>query len=597
LSAGSQKLCRSGSPWCLNSGWSLLAVWGILFSYSVISTPVPGVNEPHYLCKAMAFADPNWCRADFFLHSAFAHYCFYLLSYPLTQLFSFDTSAIAGRGISLLVVAWGWCRLARGCGLTSGTTILAALLWLLTASAGSLSGEWIIGGYESKVPSWGMSFLAIACWMQAVPVRSRGLFCCAGICAGAAISLHPVVGVWTAIAVGLAELSCCWFGCTTTRTVVVNSAAATSDTVASAAQASAACGKSRPCLSTWLVDAAAFLSMTLIAALPGLIPVSRILLDDSIPVKDRDLASYIQVFWRLKHHMDPMEFPAAAWVYAGLVFVAAGICVMTVNRLSRTARVDDACSETRHTITGGWLHAAGETRESSAGLSLLWRVLIAAAGIAVVGVLIGWHQMPANQMQGWQWRAHLLKFYPFRLIDGLLPVVATISVTLLIQLLMQRWRIVRSGWLLSLNTVLTGCVLLVGWIQHPEVPAGYTPDQFQDWQLACDWMRINAPADALVLTPRESFSFKWYAQRAEYVTYKDCPQDARGIIEWNRRLWYLNGWTQKSSSDGRYDSRELQTLHQETGITFIVTRILGPFEDSPEYEGRHWRIYRIIPTE
>lgn len=38
----------------------------------------------------------------------------------------------------------------------------------------------------------------------------------------------------------------------------------------------------------------------------------------------------------------------------------------------------------------------------------------------------------------------------------------------------------------------------------------------------------ESATNALILTPRKS-AFKWMAERAEYVCYKDCPQDAAGI--------------------------------------------------------------------
>lgn len=83
------------------------------------------------------------------------------------------------------------------------------------------------------------------------------------------------------------------------------------------------------------------------------------------------------------------------------------------------------------------------------------------------------------------------------------------------------------------------------------------------------------------------------AERAEYVCYKDCPQDAAGILEWNRRLWWLHDWTLKSSMDGIYDTGDLYKLRSETHCDFIVTRILGPFETRPVWKGKHWQIIAL----
>jgi hypothetical protein len=59
---------------------------------------------------------------------------------------------------------------------------------------------------------------------------------------------------------------------------------------------------------------------------------------------------------------------------------------------------------------------------------------------------------------------------------------------------------------------------------------------YLNWQNICDWIRTNTDRDALFLTPLKSQTFRWYSDRAEYVNWKDMPQNAVGILEWaNRR--------------------------------------------------------------
>lgn len=38
------------------------------------------------------------------------------------------------------------------------------------------------------------------------------------------------------------------------------------------------------------------------------------------------------------------------------------------------------------------------------------------------------------------------------------------------------------------------------------------------------------------MTPKYQQSFKWYAQRAEVVCWKDVPQDNASVIEWYHRI-------------------------------------------------------------
>ena len=77
------------------------------------------------------------------------------------------------------------------------------------------------------------------------------------------------------------------------------------------------------------------------------------------------------------------------------------------------------------------------------------------------------------------------------------------------------------------------------WLSPGEEPMSggiSAQDWYLDWTAACAWIGQNTPADALFITPREQQTFKWYAGRAEVANWKDVPQDARGLIEWKRRL-------------------------------------------------------------
>jgi hypothetical protein len=61
----------------------------------------------------------------------------------------------------------------------------------------------------------------------------------------------------------------------------------------------------------------------------------------------------------------------------------------------------------------------------------------------------------------------------------------------------------------------------------------------QDWVACCRWIEQNTEQDATFLTPRTQQTFLWYAQRAEVVNWKNCPQDARGVVQWLKRYEYV----------------------------------------------------------
>jgi hypothetical protein len=531
---------------------TIAAIAAVFFISSGVGTAIPGPNEPHYLCKARHFADPTWCAGDFFLSSSNPHYWFYFLTGPLTLWMKFHWVALIGRCVSLLTVAWGWQRLGTALGLSGRSSLAAASLWLLMASIGSLSGEWIIGGYESKVPAWGLAFAAVADWIRCRRKQNFRATITSALLCGLSVSIHPVVGGWTAVVLGISELI----------------------------------GVIRPTehdrtrrIQRWAI----FTIVLMLSSLPGLLPLKDLFLEPSLSVTDKQYAGYIQVFWRLKHHLDPSTFSAQSWVHTGVLLFLITACLRLRSRSASAS------------------HTAAATTGTDSDVV---RIVVSSILLAAAGFLIGWHSIPAERMTDWQWRAALLKFYPFRAIDGFLPVLTSMMIVSMWSLVRRRVSAGSSMPAESGNTplyqvpiwltvILCLSVPAVAWNQRNDVPSGYTQEQFDDWLNVCQWIRNHTDSEALVYTPRESFNFKWYAQRAEYITYKDCPQDPRGILEWNRRLWYLHDWTLKSSRDNRFSNLEVRRLHDETGINLIVTRILGPFETEPVFSGRHWKVYRI----
>ena len=74
--------------------------------------PVPDVNEPYYLGKAIHFWNPEWLGGDFFMGSADAHQVFDLSFGWLSLLLPQVALAWTGRIITWLLLAWAWRRLS-----------------------------------------------------------------------------------------------------------------------------------------------------------------------------------------------------------------------------------------------------------------------------------------------------------------------------------------------------------------------------------------------------------------------------------------------------------------------------------------------------
>jgi hypothetical protein len=225
-------------------------------------------------------------------------------------------------------------------------------------------------------------------------------------------------------------------------------------------------------------------------------------------------------------------------------------------------------------------------RERPTGARAWWLTFVfMTAVIAFGGWLAGVRTGPPSDMPWMNARLMLLKFYPFRLADAVIPLA--MAVELGRGLLAARLPVgVRVG---LLAVVVLGGLTIVGYRSWDDRQTVFGRP---DWPDACRWIRDSTPANALVQTPHQQGTFKWYAGRAEYVNFKDSPQDAAGIVEWNRRLRRLTAWYQQQH-DGGYSRDELRALRNETGITHIVTDRLGPFEIPPVYQNATFRVYDL----
>ena len=539
--------------------WPILLTWLLFAGVSFLGVPNPGVNEPHYISKARSLVDPDWCARDFFLQSSNVHWCFLQLTGWLTQWISFSGTAVVGRVLSALMLAAGWSLLCGAVGLRGWQKVAAAAVFALLSQSGSFSGEWILGGYESKVPAWGLGWAALGLWINGCRSWCLRKLVLVGVCCGASVALHPVVGGWFGLGVGGASFLRL-FSSGRIFPGRIRAEAATLSVFGTAA---------------------------ILAALPGLLPALRFLLSAGVPDAIQERAIFVQVFWRLRHHLDPMAITTEQWCYAACLLLIVFVPALWLQRGLRISSVFGGCGQDE-------------------SLERLQRVLVAALAAAIAGILVGWHGAPVEQMTGWEWRGKLLRFYPFRFFDGMLPTVAAIMVVITASGFGRRLqspaetRVAQSGneshgswlpWTVCLLLFVSAWGLAL-W-KRPVAPAGYTSAVWRDWQAACGWLRENTGKSSLVLTPRESFAFKWLSDRAEYVCYKDCPQDPAGIVEWDERLWRVHGWSKASLRDGRYDAGDLRELHLRTGCDYVLIRGREPFASAPEWTGEYWKIYRV----
>ncbi|MEM9703409.1 MAG: DUF6798 domain-containing protein, partial [Planctomycetota bacterium] len=275
-------------------------------------------------------------------------------------------------------------------------------------------------------------------------------------------------------------------------------------------------------------------------------------------------ANFLQVYLRLPHHLDPMTFRTPAWLgFFHLTFAWAA--------LRRWGR-----------------RTAAETPFAL--------IVLGSLIVAYVGVLIGVRTGESYEAAYPYVRAFLLKFYPFRLADVLVPLAASLAFA---GLLLRGATRPPGAAFVGLATV--GLLALALWIPfYDRDPGGLAEEDATAWRSMCEWIDETLPADAVVITPTRNHAFKWHARRAEYVSFKDCPQDAAGILEWNRRLRTFNGWARDGFNDDRtlgYDRDELAELGLAAGADYLLTRKLGPIDAEPRHRDGAWRLYELRPDD
>jgi hypothetical protein len=521
------------------------AVFLSLLIDSFARYPVPGPNEPHYLCKAKHYWDPDWCARDLFLSSSNAHLVFYQTFGWLTRWFSLETTAIVGRLVGLLILAIGWTAMVRAVVPGKwGPPLWACWIFLALQAVGNLSGEWLVGGIESKIVAYGLLFAAMALCMNRERRRSWHI-AMIGLLFGVAISFHPVVGIWGLSSTIIASL--------------VTGYAKLRRLSAETSPESGSHGRVR-----WWSVAAVFIG--LLAAAPGILAGLKAAAGSS-PVAD-----YIQVYYRLAHHLDPLHFGVEAQHFWESPWFQYGLLALV------------------------WLTGRRWMSRRQGESWFVWFV-VGSGLIALCGLIDGLRTGPPEKMIAFALRWKFLKLYPFRLFDAMLPIAAAITIAGVLRHWCEHACLQpenRGRRTLPLIWVLCALPALIAVLNvAPDARPQMSNEELADWRDTCRWIERNTPPDALILTPvHESWTFKWYAQRAEFVNYKDCPQDGPGILEWNNRLLFIGDWSEKHYEQG-FTRADVAPLHERYGIGYIVAKNLGPFRFPPVFENSTFRIYRL----
>jgi hypothetical protein len=428
---------------------------------------------------------------------------------------------------SLPAAAWigrvlSWLLLAIAWRRLSNSITTARLSCILTAAWFILLSEYFRMAGEwvlGGVEAKSFAYPLVFLGLAAV-IESRWRECWLWL--GLAISFHPVVGGWAL----LATLGC-WIW---ER-------------------------DQRPALS------AMYLSMMLgaLLALPGIIPALSVSLGPGSKT-DMNVADQVLVYRRLGHHLAIHQFP---WT-----FIA------------------------RHVALGlAWIFLSCWLVRGDERLRRLQHFVLMAVFVAICGAIID-----QSLLSRLDWAARLLKFYWYRLSDALLPLGMALMLPVLVSRLQQQRHERPAHMLLFVLMLIPAVVLGVtfrprlselaprsdrrwdAWASSPEAADRIAAN----WIATCRWIERSTPEQALFLTPRPQQTFKWYAERAEVVNWKDIPQDAEHILEWWRRTNAVFPWRVVRQGLTVHSDDRLLELAAQYEVEYVVverfrmTRPLGP---------------------
>jgi hypothetical protein len=139
----------------------------------------------------------------------------------------------------------------------------------------------------------------------------------------------------------------------------------------------------------------------------------------------------------------------------------------------------------------------------------------------------------------------MLRFYWFRLADGLLPLGLCVLLTQFIFSV----QVFGSRVQQTLRQTFLVAVVLAFFAYDSVIQSKHWPlltddcisrsDKLIDadsWVDVCQWIQEETSPTDCFLTPRGASSFLWRAQRPEVVAWKNVPQDPVSILEWRQRI-------------------------------------------------------------
>jgi len=521
--------------------------------------PVPEVNEPYYLGKAIHYWNPQWASGDLFLRTADTHAVFYYSVGWLALILKPTAFAWTIRLLTWVLLAWSWQRFSRAVVPKAWMSVLTATLFVFLLQHYNMAGEWVIGGAEAKGFSFVLVFLALEALVEGYWNRMWLLL-------GVASAFHVIVGGWAAIAAGAV-----WM-------LRSGNSPAASDSA-----------QRQFCIKDCALSLIAP-SIALLLALLGLVPALR--MDRGVEPAVIVQAYPIYVFERFSHHLDPAKFWADGFVLPFLWLVGLWLLLWP--------SVSDGPGAKR---------LRGFT--AAAAIIALIGVAISLLGVYNRAMAVGWMRFYWYRLAdvvvpmglvllSVRWFVQRKMRVALTIVTGVAAFHAVDCVVLKLfsdppfaerQVDGMAWR--------------SACLWATGQAQGPQFPRQPRADKlrnYSDWLDVCRWVSDpeHTPPNARFLIPRMAFTFKWYASRGEVVNWKETPQDAANLVAWWKRIQDVYATGNPPTLDKYYTSLadagapKLEELAKKYEADYLVTQVSLPMLPLPlVYKNESFVVYKM----
>ena len=526
------------------------------------ASPVPDVNEPHYLGKAIHYWNNSWGQGDFFLESADTHKVFYFTFGWLSRYLSPGMLALTGRLLTWSLLAWAWQRLSVAIVPRRWCSVLTATMFVCLMERCHMAGEWVIGGVEAKGFAYVFVFFGLAALVQNHWNRALLLF-------GAAAAFHALVGGWAAVAAGGAWL---WLRFPT--------------------RGDKTSSDPEPVFAPRLLSLWPGIVFGLLLALPGLLP--SLLLNCGVDSTLVQRSHEIYVFERLPHHLTLGGMRLDFILRLALLAMFWLLLGQWERRTEQSAASQDDPPEN------------GTLPDTKLAIRHLRAFITGAIAISLAGAMLNLLVFIKPGLA-----ADVLRYYWFRLTDVAIPMgIALEGVALIVATLQSPSKAVDRSRKYVARIGLGLALIVAAWhfgdhaverLQSPPPRADRLADHAA-WREACAWVSHpeHVPLGARFLTPRLAQTFKWYTGHGEVVNWKDVPQDAPAILEWRQRiedLYRTGGTTPATRWYGTLadlGAPKLLRLAEKYRASYMICEATEVKLDLPEvYRNRSYVVYRL----